>query len=116
MLIHAVLLHLYLAISVVASEYKERLDLRILPESAFLATFEFKSNTSLAAFENQDYRLFPRSLGQILRHTGTKELHLRFTVGRWDSGSWGPRPRHGTREGGTGVELWAWIAGHTDEE
>jgi GPI-anchor transamidase subunit T len=99
-----------------ASEYHEQLLLRPLPPSSLLASFNFRSNTSSAAFEQKNFRYFPRSLGQILQHANTRELHLRFSLGRWDSQSWGARPWGGSREGGTGVELWAWVEADTDEE
>ncbi|PHH93322.1 hypothetical protein CDD83_7107 [Cordyceps sp. RAO-2017] len=101
---------------VAAAEYHEQLTLRPLPLSALLASFNFRSNTSIADFEAHNFRLFPRSLGQILQYAGTQELHLRFTLGRWDAERWGARPWGGTREGGTGVELWAWLDARTEEE
>ncbi|PGH27780.1 hypothetical protein AJ80_00568 [Polytolypa hystricis UAMH7299] len=104
-----------LFLRVFAADYHEHLDLQPLPPSSLLASFNFRSNASLTSFENQDFRYFPRSLGQILQHANTKELHLRFTTGRWDAESWGERPWHGFKEGGTGVELWAWIEAETDE-
>ena len=100
----------------VAANYREHLVLQPLPQSALLAGFSFQSNTSVDQFEQQNYNLFPRSLGQILIHTHTEELHLRFALGRWDAQNWGARPRGGGREGGTGVELWAWVQGDTREE
>ena len=99
-----------------ASEYHEQLLLRPLPPSSLLASFNFRSNTSQAAFEQKNFRFFPRSLGQILQYANTRELHLRFSLGRWDAESWGARPWGGAREGGTGVELWAWVEADTDEE
>jgi GPI-anchor transamidase subunit T len=98
------------------ADYYEQLTLRPLPLSALLASFNFRSNISLPAFEAHNFRFFPRSLGQILQHAGTRELHLRFSLGRWDAESWGARPWDGAREGGTGVELWAWLEAETDEE
>ncbi|KAF3492415.1 GPI transamidase component GPI16 [Arthroderma uncinatum] len=92
-----------------ASDYHEQLVLHPLPPSNLLASFNFRSNESSIAFAQQNYRYFPRSLGQILQHAHTKELHLRFTTGRWDAENWGERPWHGFKEGGTGVELWAWV-------
>ncbi|RCI07683.1 hypothetical protein L249_5732 [Ophiocordyceps polyrhachis-furcata BCC 54312] len=103
------------SLAVAASDYHEQLTLRPLPLSALLASFNFRSNTSLADFEAHNFRLFPRSLGQILQHAGTRELHLRFTLGRWDAERWGARPWGGAREGGTGVELWAWLDRDADE-
>ncbi|KAH8896616.1 Gpi16 subunit, GPI transamidase component [Thozetella sp. PMI_491] len=100
----------------VVAEYHEQLVLRPLPLSALLASFNFRSNTSVEAFEAQNFRFFPRSLGQLLQHVGTRELHLRFGLGRWDAEAWGSRPWDGAREGGTGVEMWAWLEAETEEE
>ncbi|KAJ2989602.1 hypothetical protein NUW58_g3388 [Xylaria curta] len=107
---------LFLFSRVFASEYHEQLNLKPLPQSSLLASFDFRSNTSLSQFEAHNFRYFPRSLGQILQHVGTRELHLRFSLGRWDAESWGARPWDGTKEGGTGVELWAWLEADTEEE
>lgn len=101
--------------SSLATDYFERLNLHPLPSSSLLASFEFRFNESLSAYNNHNHRLFPRSLAQVLQHTSTSELALRFTTGRWDAESWGARPWNGTREGGTGVELWAWIEDETSE-
>ncbi|EEH38409.1 GPI transamidase component GPI16 [Paracoccidioides lutzii Pb01] len=109
-----IVLALLLPSASAASEYHEQLVLRPLPPSSLLASFNFRSNTLTEAFEHQNFRYFPRSLGQILQHASTKELHLRFTTGRWDAESWGERPWQGFKEGGTGVELWAWIDADTN--
>ncbi|KAF7880207.1 uncharacterized protein EAF01_012055 [Botrytis porri] len=101
---------------IASSDYHEQLLLRPLHPSSLLASFNFQSNTSLESFEQQNFRYFPRSLGQILQYANTRELHLRFSLGRWDAENWGARPWGGTREGGTGVELWAWVEATTDEE
>ena len=98
------------------SDYHEQLVLRPLPLAALLASFNFRTNISLSDFEAQNFRLFPRSLGQILQYAETRELHLRFALGRWDAESWGARPWDGRKEGGTGVEIWAWLDAETDEE
>ncbi|KAJ5702288.1 hypothetical protein N7488_009836 [Penicillium malachiteum] len=118
------ILSLFLAIAVslwgsptlASSDYHEQLFLEPLPQSSLLASFNFRGNTSQQSFDNQHFRYFPRALGQILQHAHTKELHLRFTTGRWDADSWGSRPWNGSKEGGTGVELWAWIDETDDEE
>ncbi|KAL9126303.1 MAG: hypothetical protein Q9217_004629 [Psora testacea] len=96
------------------SNYEERLDLIPLTPSSLLASFQFWSNASLQSYEQQHFRYIPRSLGQILQHAKTQELHLRFSTGSWDDESWGTRPHHGTKEGGTGVELWAWVEADSD--
>lgn len=110
------LLGLLLVFSVSATDYFEQLNLTPLPLGSLLASFEFRSNESLSAYQSQNFRYFPRSLGQVLQSTDTKELHLRFTTGRWDTETWGARPWNGTKEGGTGVELWAWIESDTEHE
>jgi GPI-anchor transamidase subunit T len=99
-----------------ATDYHERLLLRPLPGNALLASFNFRSNATSQSFKEQNFRYFPRALGQILEHAHAKELHLRFSVGRWDADNWGARPWDGAREGGTGVELWAWVEANSDEE
>jgi phosphatidylinositol glycan class T len=109
-------LNAFLACVSASSDYHERLLLRPLPQSTLLASFNFRSNESATAVEQQNFRYFPRSLAQILQHAHTKELHLRFSVGRWDAQNWGQRPWYGAREGGTGVELWAWIEAQSEEE
>ena len=96
-------------------DYHERLDLTPLP-SFLLASFNFRSSASLQTFEQQHFRYIPRSLGQVLQHAKTRELHLRFSTGRWDDESWGARPWRGMKEGGTGVELWAWVEADNNEE
>ena len=97
-------------------EYHEDLVLQPLSSASLLASFTFRSNATLSSFRDQHFRHFPRSLGQILQHAKTKELHLRFSSGRWDAESWGARPRGGRNEGGTGVELWAWVEADNPEE
>lgn len=87
-----------LAATVLASasdSYSEHLHLKPLPNGALYAGFNFTASTPLTAYESQHFRFFPRSLGQILQHTHTSELHLRFALGRWDEESWGNRPRNG---------------------
>ena len=98
------------------SGYHENLVLEPLTPALLLASFNFRSNASLRSFEQQHFQYIPRSLGQILQHANTKELHLRFSTGKWDAESWGARPWRGAKEGGTGVELWAWVEAGSDEK
>ena len=97
-------------------DYYENLILEPLTPALLLASFNFRGNASLRSFEQQHFQYIPRSLGQILQHANTKELHLRFSTGRWDAESWGARPWRGAKEGGTGVELWAWLEAESDEK
>ncbi|KAL8693842.1 MAG: hypothetical protein Q9218_001398 [Villophora microphyllina] len=110
-------LSLLLAVVVDADpEYTEHLFLEPLPQGSLLASFNFKSQASTESFEKQHFQYIPRSLGQILQHAKTKELHLRFSSGRWDAETWGARPWRGAKEGGTGAELWAWVEADSDED
>lgn len=98
------------------SQYTENLLLRPLPRSKVLASFAFHSELPpLPLLYNQTdrvprhYGAFPRALEPVLASTNTRELHLRFTQGWWDSDAWGALPANGSHSGGTGVELWAAI-------
>jgi len=114
---HLLLLSLLLFSCCVADpDYHERLLLQPLAPASLLASFNFRSNASVKSFEQQHFKYIPRSLGQILQHAKTRELHLRFSTGRWDAESWGARPWGGAKEGGTGVELWAWVEAETAAE
>ena len=95
-------------------DYNERLDLTPLTRSFLLASFQFSSKASLQSYKQQHFRYIPRSLGQILQHAKAQELHLRFSTGRWDDESWGTRPHNGEKEGGTGVEIWAWVEAESE--
>ncbi len=99
-----------------AADYFEQLTFTPLPLGSLLASFDFQSNESVTDYEAQNFRLFPRSLAQTLQHADAKELHLRFTTGRWDPETWGARPWEGTKEGGTGVELWAWLEADSETQ
>jgi len=111
-----VLLIASIVTSIAASTYDEQLLLRPLPQSSLLGSFNFRSSIPESSFRAQNFQTFPRSLGQILLHSHTEELHLRFSTGRWDGEIWGERPWNGSREGGTGVELWAWMHGDSEAE
>jgi len=114
--LYFVLVVAVLVFTVTATDYFEQLTLTPLPLGSLLASFDFHSNETQDDYEAQNFRYFPRSLGQALRHANTDELHLRFTTGRWDPETWGARPWDGTKEGGTGVELWAWVNAPSEGE
>lgn len=114
------------------SEYFESLALKPLPRNKVLASFLFdstlppfpltytSSNTTgnsnstteeefVSVHIPRHYRTFPKSIEPIIASTNTRQLHLRFTQGWWDTESWGKLPRNGENSGGTGVELSAVI-------
>lgn len=105
--------------AIASRHYNELLVLKPLPRNRLISSFEFEVN-SLGVIGDDSgkdhYEYFPRALGPIVESTSTRELHLRFTQGWWDSESWGSMPYNGTRSGGTGVELWAIIEALTLKE
>ncbi|KAF8459401.1 putative GPI transamidase component Gpi16 [Terfezia claveryi] len=95
-------------------DYNEHLTLRPLPGNSLLASFNFKSNGSL---DHGDHMLlFPRSLKQVLTASWARELHVKFTLGRWNAEEYGVQPNLGRTAGGTGVEVWAWVEAGGEEE
>lgn len=56
-------------------------------------------------FSVSHYRLFPKSLGQVISKFSVRELHISFTQGYWRTMQWGqpyqPAP--------PGAELWVWF-------
>lgn len=106
----------WLAVVNAGRYYNESLYLKPLPRNRLMTSFEFEVD-SLAISGNDSnkdhFNYFPRALGPIIESTDTRELHLRFTQGWWDSEGWGSLPYNGTRSGGTGVELWAIIEAKT---
>ena len=94
-------------------DYDERLLLRPLPGNSLLASFLFRSNGSV---DSDHMLLFPRSLHQVLQASKTRELHVKFTLGRWNAEEHGAQPHRGRTAGGTGVELWAWVEAESDAE
>lgn len=110
--------------------YTESLRLRPLPRNKVLASFDFhlalpplsliyhaggEAHTESDAAPRH-YGAFPRALEPVVAATNTRQLHLRFTQGWWDSQAWGALPANGTQSGGTGVELWAAIEAASPEE
>ncbi|RPA84170.1 Gpi16 subunit, GPI transamidase component [Ascobolus immersus RN42] len=95
------------------SDYSESLFLRTLPNNALLASFQFRTNGTI---DSSHMSLFPQSLNQVLKASHTKELHLKFTLGRWKAREYGPEPWEGRTAGGTGVELWAWVDAEDDAQ
>ena len=95
-------------------DYNEHLTLRPLSGNSLLASFNFKSNGSL---DHGDHMLlFPRPLKQVLTASWARELHVKFTLGRWNAEEYGVQPNSGRTAGGTGVEVWAWVEARDEEE
>ncbi|WPK27375.1 hypothetical protein PUMCH_004762 [Australozyma saopauloensis] len=127
------LLALLVALPVIAaqSDYAESLLIKPLPRNKALASFLFDTLLSLfpLTYTNSSssgdhailsvakhYLTFPKSIEPIVASTNTRQLHLRFTQGWWDTESWGRLPHNGSHTGGTGVELSAVIEAGSLEE
>lgn len=93
--------------------YRETLDITPLPRNNLLVSFNFELVSSYVNVSTPSshlhYTAFPRSIAPILQKTNTKELHLRFGQGWWDSEEWGQLPLSGKFSGGVGVEVWSVI-------
>jgi hypothetical protein len=107
--------------SLFSSEHSRAIQCKLRIPFYFLSDLRTDHTCSLASFRfvtngtyTDHHSLFPRSLAQILKHSNTRELHLKFTLGRWDSSRWGAQIWDGKTAGGTGVELWAWVEAEDD--
>lgn len=104
--------------------YQESLDLKPLPRNHLLSSFQFEMDSepfypvvsSLNYDEYNHYTVFPKAIKPLLRRTDTRQLHLRFTRGYWDSEEWGRLPHDGFKSGGSGVELWAVVEGNSKQD
>ncbi|KAH3672245.1 hypothetical protein WICMUC_004340 [Wickerhamomyces mucosus] len=100
--------------------YSEELKIRPLPKNHLLTSFDFQIASDPVDFSSSldyiNYKLFPRSITPLIEKTKTRELHLRFGQGWWDSDNWGELPNHGINSGGIGVEIWASIEAKTKED
>lgn len=98
----------------------ETLDIKPLHGNNLLVSFNFEANGTAKLYPEDDeilyYDVFPKSLGTVLKSTNTRELHIRFGHGWYDSELNGKLVNNGFSSGGTGVELWATIEAHTKEQ
>ncbi|KAF7695969.1 GPI transamidase component PIG-T isoform X1 [Silurus meridionalis] len=89
--------------------FQEELVIRPLHSGDIYANFQFRTqlDTDFVQEGNKvsHYRLFPKSLGQLLSKFSVRELHISFTQGYWRTMQWGqpfiPAP--------PGAELWVWF-------
>ncbi|KAA0706852.1 GPI transamidase component PIG-T [Triplophysa tibetana] len=90
-------------------QFQEELIIRPLHSGDIYASFQFRTiwDTDFLQEGNKvsHYRLFPKSLGQVLSKFSVRELHISFTQGFWRTMQWGqpfiPSP--------PGAELWVWF-------
>jgi len=84
--------------------FTEELYVKPLQSGHVYAHFQFTTLTS-GSTTGQHYRLFPRSLGEVLAKYSVQELHLSLTQGRWRHESWG----YPLYDAPPGAEIWVWF-------
>uniref|UniRef100_A0A3Q3KQE8 Phosphatidylinositol glycan anchor biosynthesis, class T n=1 Tax=Monopterus albus TaxID=43700 RepID=A0A3Q3KQE8_MONAL len=89
-------------------DFQEELVIRPLHSGDIYASFQFRTlweTDFMKGNKVSHYRLFPKSLGQVISKFSVQELHISFTQGYWRTMQWGqpflPSP--------PGAELWVWF-------
>ncbi|XP_008273954.1 GPI transamidase component PIG-T [Stegastes partitus] len=89
-------------------DFQEELVVRPLHSGDIYASFQFRTQWEtdfMRGNKVSHYRLFPKSLGQVISKFSVRELHISFTQGYWRTMQWGqpflPSP--------PGAELWVWF-------
>ncbi|XP_078411595.1 GPI-anchor transamidase component PIGT [Cetorhinus maximus] len=92
--------------------FEEELVLKPLSSGDLAADFQFRTRWDVELGPRESsrskvshYRLFPKSLGQVISKFSVRELHLSFTHGFWRRGVWG-QP---FLQAPPGAELWVWF-------
>uniref|UniRef100_A0A3Q3WKP3 Uncharacterized protein n=1 Tax=Mola mola TaxID=94237 RepID=A0A3Q3WKP3_MOLML len=85
-------------------DFQEELVIRPLPSGDIYASFQFRTLWE-TDFRVSHYRLFPKSLGQVISKFSVRELHISFTQGYWRTMQWG-QPFQSSPPG---AELWVWF-------
>ncbi|XP_047462609.1 GPI transamidase component PIG-T [Mugil cephalus] len=89
-------------------DFQEELVIRPLHSGDIYASFQFRTlweTDFMKGNKVSHYRLFPKSLGQVISKFSVRELHISFTQGYWRTMQWGqpflPSP--------PGAEIWVWF-------
>ncbi|KAF7651465.1 hypothetical protein LDENG_00110740 [Lucifuga dentata] len=89
-------------------DFQEELVIRPLHSGDIYTSFQFRTlwdTDFMGGNRVSHYRLFPKSLGQVISKFSVQELHISFTQGYWRTMQWGqpflPSP--------PGAELWVWF-------
>lgn len=92
----------------------EKLFIKPLLSGHVFAHFEFPiylENDIESQQTFKHFRLFPRSLGEIISKHSVLELHFSLTQGLWRHEKWG----YPVRDSPPGAELWAWFQQSTSD-
>ncbi|KAG9337490.1 hypothetical protein JZ751_028681 [Albula glossodonta] len=90
-------------------QFQEELVIRPLQSGDIYSSFQFRTRWDIDFFQKgkkvSHYRLFPKSLGQVITKFSVRELHISFTQGYWRTMQWG-QP---FLSAPPGAELWVWF-------
>ncbi|XP_030588708.1 GPI transamidase component PIG-T [Archocentrus centrarchus] len=89
-------------------DFQEELVIRPLHSGDIYASFQFRTLWDTDFMRDNKvshYRLFPKSLGQVISKFSVRELHISFTQGYWRTMQWG-QPFISSPPG---AELWVWF-------
>lgn len=92
--------------------FNEELLIKPLPSGHVYAHFQFTTRleTPSGSAPNH-YRLFPKSLGNVLHKFNVWELHLSLTQGQWKHRNWG----YPVEDAPPGGQVWAWFKENTTD-
>ncbi|XP_041112755.1 GPI transamidase component PIG-T-like [Polyodon spathula] len=88
--------------------FAEELVIRPLLSGDIYTNFQFRTRWDTDLHRGKKvshYRLFPKSLGQVISKFSVRELHISFTQGFWRTTQWG-QP---LLSAPPGAELWVWF-------
>ncbi|XP_064599040.1 GPI transamidase component PIG-T-like [Liolophura sinensis] len=94
--------------------FTEELYVKPLPHGHVYFQFHFstKWEADIGSPETfQHYRLFPKSLGELISAYNVQELHLSLTQGLWRYEKWG----YPKEDAPPGAELWVWFQNNTQD-
>ncbi|XP_043946054.1 GPI transamidase component PIG-T [Protopterus annectens] len=95
--------------SAFGDRFDEELVIHPLQSGDVYANFLFRTRWDLDLLQPgskvSHYRLFPKSLGQVISKYAVRELHLSFTQGFWRTQAWGEP----FLQAPAGAELWVWF-------
>ncbi|XP_015929814.2 GPI transamidase component PIG-T isoform X2 [Parasteatoda tepidariorum] len=94
--------------------FNEKLFVKPLPSGHVYTQFQFVVQKDLISDDEnafRHFRLFPRSLGEIIHEYDVQELHFSLTQGLWRYEKWG----YPLRDAPPGAELWALFKGNVSK-
>ncbi|CAK8695565.1 unnamed protein product [Clavelina lepadiformis] len=92
--------------------YEESLKLDMIDPELVYGFFNFTTTWNYEHwFAPRHYKLFPRSLGQLIQKYNIAELHFTMTQGLWRYKRWG----FPDASSPTGAQLWVWFHKNTED-